>query len=161
MTNRHLGFGFFAIGALILLLSLQLPQPLAATRIAYGAGFFPTILGVVIAVAGLLMAIFNPQDDAEDEDEDSDEPETAGWAHLIQPAIVIGAALVYILFSAQLGFLILAPLTLTGLLLMGRVPVGRSLIIGVGGSILIYILFAKLLLVPLPLGLLTAYGAYL
>lgn len=157
MSNRVLGVGFVAVGAVILFLSLQLPQPMAATHIAYGPGFFPTILGTVVAISGLLMAAFNPHDDfVEDE-----EQEAFAWSLYIRPAVVLAAALAYILFSAQLGFLILAPIILITLLLMGRVAVWQALVIGIAGPIIIYILFAKLLLVPLPLGMLTPIGAYL
>lgn len=157
MTDRMIGLGFAALGLAILVLALQLPQPLAATRIAYGPGFFPAILGSVIALAGCAMLFIKP-DDAGDED---DAAEAIGLTQLTRPAIVVAAALVYILFSQQVGFLILAPIILTGLLLMGRVPLLQSLLIGVPGAIIIYALFAKLLLVPLPLGLLTPLGAYL
>ncbi|TKT57973.1 tripartite tricarboxylate transporter TctB family protein [Rhizobiaceae bacterium LC148] len=157
MTNRFLGLGFVAVGAVILFLSLQLPQPMAATRIAYGPGFFPTILGAVVTIAGLLMAIINPAD-AFEEDEEHD---AFAWRQYIRPAIVAAAALVYILFSTQLGFLILAPIILTMLLVMGRVVLWQAFLIGIAGPVIIYILFAKLLLVPLPLGLLAPIGAYL
>lgn len=157
MANRLIGVGFVGIGAIILYLSLQLPQPIAATRIAYGAGFFPIILGVVITMAGLGLAILNPIDEF-DEDEAR---ESFSWDRFVQPAIVALAALAYILFSGHLGFLIIAPIILIGLLLMGRVPLVPALTIGLVGPILIYALFAKLLLVPLPLGLLAPLGAYL
>ena len=157
MTDRMIGLGFAALGLAILVLALQLPQPLAATRIAYGPGFFPAILGSVIALAGCTMLFVKPGD----ADEDEEAEEAIGPSQLVKPAIVVAAALAYILFSQQLGFLILAPIILTGLLLMGRVPLLQSLLIGVPGAIIIYALFAKLLLVPLPLGLLTPLGAYL
>lgn len=157
MTSRFLGIGFTAIGAVILFLSFQLPQPLAATRIAYGPGFFPTILGMIVCVSGILLAVFNPQDEFEDDEEQK----AFTWRGLVQPTVVIVAALVYILFSGQLGFLVLAPIILTSLLLMGRVAPWQALVIGMVGPVIIYVLFAKLLLVPLPLGLLTPFGAYL
>lgn len=57
MTQRLLGAGLALFGLAIIYLSLQLPAPIAATRIQYGAGFFPIILGSVIAVAGALLAV--------------------------------------------------------------------------------------------------------
>jgi len=159
MTDRFIGLGFAALGIAILVLSLQLPQPLAATRIAYGAGFFPTILGIVIAAAGCAMALSKPivtADDKADDEEGGLRP-----SDILKPAVVALAALVYVLFSQQLGFLVLAPIILCGLLLMGRVPLWQALLIGIAGSALIYLLFAKLLLVPLPLGVLTPLGAHL
>lgn len=157
MSDKLIGLGVAILGTAILVLALQLPQPLAATRIAYGAGFFPTVLGVIIALAGLYMALFSKPEEGEPEDEG----EQLAWANIGRPAIVAGAALVYILFSQQLGFLVLAPIILTGMLLLGRVEIWRSLLIGIVGSLAIYFLFAKLLLVPLPMGILTPFGGFL
>ena len=157
MIDRITGLGFTALGIAILTLALQLPAPLAATHIAYGAGFFPTFLGIAIALAGAALAL-KPSFDGADPD---DEEEEAAASHWLKPAIVMAAGVVYVLFAQQIGFLILAPIILTGLLLLGRVKPLLAVSIGVVGSILVYVLFAKLLLVPLPLGLLTPLGAYL
>jgi len=154
MTDKLIGLGFAALGVAILVLSLQLPPPLAATHIAYGAGFFPSILGIAIAIAGGALA-FKPAGDVEELEDEAEE------THWLKPAIVMAAGLVYVLFSQQLGFLVLAPIILTGLLLLGRVALWQALAIGILGSVIVYILFAKLLLVPLPLGLLTPFGAHL
>ncbi|WP_084620146.1 tripartite tricarboxylate transporter TctB family protein [Devosia chinhatensis] len=155
MTDRMLGLGFAALGLVILVLSLQLPAPIAATRIDYGPGFFPTILGVVIALSGLAMVVFKPEPvDPQDEEEPSDK-------NYLRPAFVLVAALVYIFFSQQIGFLLLAPPILFSLLMVGRAALVPSVLISIIGSIVVYFLFAKLLLVPLPLGLLTPLGGYL
>ncbi len=156
MIDRITGLGFAGLGIAILVLSLQLPAPLAATHIAYGAGFFPTILGIAIALAGAVLAL-KPAPVTADAEDDEEKVET----HWLKPAVVMAAGVVYVLFSQQLGFLILAPIILTGLLLLGRVKPWLALLIGVVGSILVYVLFAKLLLVPLPLGLLTPWGSLL
>lgn len=156
MTDRMLGLGFAALGLIILVLSLQLPAPMAATRIAYGSGFFPTILAAAILASGLVMAVAKPEPFEPD-----DEEEETGGNHYLRPAIVALAALAYIFFSQQIGFLLLAPVILFGLLTMGRVAALQSMLISVIGSIIIYFLFAKLLLVPLPLGLLTPLGGFL
>lgn len=157
MSDKLLGLVFAALGLVILTLSLQLPAPIAATRIAYGAGFFPTILGVIVCITGVaLMLKRSVPDEAEDEEED-----VSGGNSYVRPAIVFLAALVYILFSQQIGFLLLAPVILAGLLMMGGVGPVRSALIGVIGSIIVYFLFAKLLLVPLPRVLLTPLGGFI
>jgi putative tricarboxylic transport membrane protein len=156
MTDRMLGLGFAALGLIILVLSLQLPTPMAATRIAYGPGFFPTILAVAILASGLAMSVARPEPVDPD-----DEIEETSSNNYFRPAVVAVAALVYIFFSQQLGFPLLAPVLLFGLLIMGQVAVLKALPISIIGSIIIYFLFAKLLLVPLPLGLLTPLGGFL
>lgn len=78
-----------------------------------------------------------------------------------KPLIVLIAALIYVYFSQQIGFLLLAPVILTGLLVLGRVSWLKALTIGIVGSVAIYLVFAKLLLVPLPLGLLTPWSGWI
>ena len=93
--------------------------------------------------------------DPEDEEEDT------GGNHYLRPAIVVIVALAYIFFAQQIGLLLLAPVILFGLLIIGRVALVQSALISIIGSIVIYFLFAKLLLVPLPLGLLAPLGGYI
>lgn len=156
MTQRLLGAGFALFGLAIIVLSLQLPAPIAAARIHYGPGFFPIILGIVTLGGGILLAVLKPEaiDPAEGE-------ERYGLRDFLKPLMVCVAALIYIYFSAQIGFLLLSPVILIALLLLGRVELRTALAVGIVVPIIIHVVFAKLLLVPLPLGLLTPWGAYL
>ena len=156
MTQRLLGAGLALFGLAIVYMSLQLPAPIAATRIQYGAGFFPVILGCVIAIAGALLAVAKTA-----LVHDDDEGERFAVRDFGRPLVVLIAALSYIYFSQQIGFLLLAPVILTGLLLVGRVPMVHAALIGIVGSIIIYVVFAKVLLVPLPLGLLTPWSGWI
>jgi putative tricarboxylic transport membrane protein len=156
MTQRLLGAGLALFGLAIVYLSLQLPDPIAATRIQYGAGFFPVILGSVIAIAGALLTAAKNALVHDDEG-----GERFALRDFGRPLIVLIAALVYVYFSQQIGFLLLAPVILTGLLLLGRVPILQAVIIGIVGSAVIYIVFAKFLLVPLPLGILTPWSGWI
>ncbi|SDG15395.1 tripartite tricarboxylate transporter TctB family protein [Pelagibacterium luteolum] len=155
MTQRFLGAGLALFGLAIVYLSLQLPAPIAATRIQYGAGFFPIILGSVIAIAGALLAVAKT---ALVHEEEGDRYALRDFG---KPLVVLIAALIYVFFSQQIGFLLLAPVILTGLLLLGRVGWLQALAIGIIGSVVIYIVFAKFLLVPLPLGLLTPWSGWI
>ncbi len=156
MTQRLVGAGFALFGILVVILAMQLPQPLAATRIAYGPGFFPLLLGIVIAAAGTWLAIIGPGQAI-----DELEGERYSLSNFAKPAVVFGAALIYVFYSQQFGFLILAPLILLTLLLLGRVSFVPAMLIAVTTSIIVYVIFAKILLVPLPLGLLSPWGRYL
>src|SRR5690554_1169983 len=121
MAQRLMGAGLGLFGLAIIILSMQLPQPLAATRIAYGPGFFPLILGIVIAGDGVLLPVVGSNEAV---DESSSRFTLRAFG---KPLIVCLAALVYVMFSQQIGFLVLAPIILTGLLLLGRVPILTSL----------------------------------
>lgn len=157
MAQRLTGAGLALLGLIIIVLSMRLPQPLAATRIEYGPGFFPIILGIVVAAAGVLLAAARPHA-AGDGDEEGPSYELRDFG---KPLVVCLAALAYILLAPEIGFLIVAPVILIGLLLLGGVPLWKAFLVGVVGSITVYIVFHKLLLVPLPLGLLAPWGAFL
>ncbi|WP_310015510.1 tripartite tricarboxylate transporter TctB family protein [Brucella pseudogrignonensis] len=156
MTQRLVGAGFALLGILVVILAMQLPQPLAATRIAYGPGFFPLLLGTVIAAAGIWLALVGSGQAM-----DELECERYSLANFAKPAVVFGAALIYVFYSQHFGFLILAPLILFTLLLLGRVSLVPALLIALATSIIVYVVFAKILLVPLPLGFLSPWGRYL
>ncbi|MBK0023847.1 tripartite tricarboxylate transporter TctB family protein [Ochrobactrum sp. S46] len=156
MTQRLVGAGFALVGIVVVIMAVQLPQPLAATRIAYGPGFFPLLLGIVIAASGTWLALAGAGRAI-----DEVEGERYSLRAFAKPAVVFLAALTYVFFSQQVGFLILAPIILMSLLLLGRVSIGLSLVIAMATAIIVYIVFAKILLVPLPLGLLSPWGRHL
>lgn len=158
MTDRMLGAGFAALGVVLLIMSIQLPAPMAATRISYGPGFFPTILSIVIVVAGVVMCALNaPEPAYEDEDDDLESSGMSYW----RPCVVGLAAIAYIMLVGIVGFPILAAIILFILLKMGKVGTGLSALIALIGALVIYLIFARLLLVPLPLGVMSPLGGYL
>jgi putative tricarboxylic transport membrane protein len=158
MTDRMLGAGFAALGVVLLVMSIQLPAPMAATRISYGPGFFPTILSIVIVVAGVVMCALNaPEPAYEDEDDDSESSGMSYW----RPCVVGLAAIAYIMLVGIVGFPVLAAIILFILLKMGKVGTGLSALIALIGALVIYLIFARLLLVPLPLGVMSPLGGYL
>lgn len=67
---------------------------------------------------------------------------------------VIAVILFYIFFVGTLGFLITGFLLLTLLMIKLRVPIWKSGIISLLSTVGVYLLFAKILRVPLPWGLL-------
>ncbi|MFD1197973.1 tripartite tricarboxylate transporter TctB family protein [Brucella gallinifaecis] len=156
MTQRLLGAAFALFGVAVLLLAMQLPAPLAGTRIAYGPGFFPILLSIIIITAGAWLAVIGPGSAV-----DEVEGERYSLRAFAKPAVVCIAALIYIFYSQQIGFLILAPIILITLLLLGNVSLVPSIVIGLVAAITVHIVFAKILLVPLPLGLLSQWGRYL
>ena len=80
------------------------------------------------------------------------------WAHdrgnLVNVFILVGSVVFYILFSTWLGFIPTALLIQTVLLVRLGSSLAASVIIAAISTMVIHSLFAKLLLVPLPWGLL-------
>lgn len=75
---------------------------------------------------------------------------SAGWLNIV---FVLGTILCYILFAEFLGFLIFSFVILVTLLKWLKVKMLPSLVMAIVVTLSIYILFAKVLLVPLPWGL--------
>jgi putative tricarboxylic transport membrane protein len=78
--------------------------------------------------------------------------------HVLGLALLVGSVVFYMLASQRLGFLICAPLMLTALFAVLRVPLGRAVLVAVIASLVIHFAFYKLLRVPLPWGVLVNYA---
>ena len=78
--------------------------------------------------------------------------------HLTGFVVLVGSVVFYMQASTYLGFLVCAPLILTALFCVLKVPLGRAVLTAVIASLVIHFAFYKLLRVPLPWGLLTPYA---
>lgn len=119
----------------------------------YGPDLFPIIIasglalcGAILIVRGLAQRATVPM------------VQMGAWASdrgtVINVALLIGAMIFYILFSDWLGFVVTSFLILTILLVRLGSGVLASIVIAAITTLLIHSVFAKLLLVPLPWGLL-------
>jgi putative tricarboxylic transport membrane protein len=112
-----------------------------------GPGLFPQVLGVLLAVQGiaLVAAGFRGSD-----------PPSFPWTRrdLFNGFLVVLAVGVYVVASPRLGFLVTSTLVLTGLMARLGAGLGRSLLLGPALAGALYLLFGKVLRVPLPPGLL-------
>jgi len=115
-----------------------------------GPGFFPNILAGLIMVAGLGLVV---QGVRRGERLLKFDPGGLGLTGLVNIVVVLAAIVFYIYLSDFLGFQITSFLLLLALLKWLGVRWLWSLIMAVGVTLAIYILFAKILLVPLPWGL--------
>ncbi|MHA3979878.1 tripartite tricarboxylate transporter TctB family protein [Halovulum sp. GXIMD14794] len=142
--------GVFVIVSLLILLEARtfptLPdQPL-------GPGTFPTIIAGVMLLggAGLILSGLRHRAPAL---AIADWMRTPGGLRrmLAVPLFVVA----YILLSKPVGFPIVVPALLLLMLLNNGVRPVNALLTAAGASLAIWLLFAKLLMVPLPLGILT------
>jgi putative tricarboxylic transport membrane protein len=122
-----------------------------------GPGLFPGLIavglcigGAILLVRGWLARATHPWFEAQD------------WMrskrHLLAFAVLIGSVLFYMQASIYLGFLVCAPLILTTLFVVLKVPLGRAVLVAVVATLVIHFTFYKILRVPLPWGLLTNYS---
>ncbi|MCL4488001.1 MAG: tripartite tricarboxylate transporter TctB family protein [Chloroflexi bacterium] len=118
---------------------------------APGYGFFPFWLGVLMLILSIMLLV-DARQRPEALDEKAPFPERQG---LVNVALVLAALGVYAFLMEPLGY-ILDTLLLTGLLLKGveREPWKITLLVTVGMTIALYVIFQILLGVTLPKGFL-------
>ncbi|QDZ11453.1 tripartite tricarboxylate transporter TctB family protein [Devosia ginsengisoli] len=151
--------GFGLLGATIIVNTASLP-PVA--HIEFGPALFPTIVGwVMIALSGLAAfdALRSP---AVETGADEDEPSEPLDHHRIILFAAFGAApLIYVALAPILGFLLTMPLIVGGLAFVASGKPGRSILLGLGLTALLHIVFYQVLRVTLPWGVLTDYAGVL
>ena len=119
----------------------------------YGPDLFPNIIASGLALCGVLLI-------ARGVAERRTMPlvQLGEWANdrgiVVNVALLIGAMVFYILFSDWLGFVITSLLILTVLLVRLGSSLITSIIVAIVTTLVIHSIFAKILLVPLPWGVL-------
>lgn len=149
LSDTMVGAGFAATGILIVASTLGYPTLEGGHP---GPALFPRIVGGLMALAGVLLAVSGARA--------RDASEAVAWRRLhrsrgfVDALCVLGGVVGYIAVADRLGFLLSAALLLFLLMWRLRVPPLRALAIAAVLSALVHLLFAKLLRVPLPPGLL-------
>lgn len=119
----------------------------------YGPDLFPVIIGVGLIVCGVILIIKGLA-------QRSTMPLAAvgEWAqnrgNVLNVVLLLGSIVFYILISGWLGFILTSLVVLTTLLVRLGSSWSTSLIVAVTTTFVIHTLFAKVLLVPLPWGIL-------
>ncbi|SFT86091.1 tripartite tricarboxylate transporter TctB family protein [Sedimentitalea nanhaiensis] len=118
----------------------------------YGPGTFPAIVACIMLLCGggLILNGVRSRDPV---------LVLSGWIRTPGAAgrmtAMVAFVVLYILFSKQIGFPLLVPVLLTALLWVMQVRLSMAVPIALLTTGAIWMLFSKLLMVPLPLGLLT------
>jgi putative tricarboxylic transport membrane protein len=114
-----------------------------------GPGLFPQLLGILLALSGAGLVVNGVLTG-----------KVFRRAPLIRASmrekasalLVVLAVIFYILMVERLGFASVALLILAGLMLRLGVPARWSVFLGIGLTLMLYVLFGRLLRVPLPGG---------
>jgi putative tricarboxylic transport membrane protein len=123
----------------------------------YGPALFPQLIGLGLIASGIVLVVRGviQKRRAGAEGRWLDMQSWAGNTHQkTNLVLVLLALLAYILLSDWLGFILLSMLTLSVLLYRLGSSITVALAIASATTAALYLMFAKLLLVPLPAGLL-------
>jgi putative tricarboxylic transport membrane protein len=115
-----------------------------------GPSLFPEVLAVLFIFCGIGLIIQGIRQHEKILKFDLGNITLAGWLNI---AFVLGTVFCYIFFAEYLGFLIFSFVILMILMKWLKVKMLPSLVMSIVVTLSIYILFAKVLLVPLPWGL--------
>ena len=118
-----------------------------------GASFFPLVLALLLAVLGAAFAWSRPQKECTEaagdaQDEVSVRPQTMKFV-----ALLIGLILLFLYLG---GLLSLSIFVVAEMRLVERASAWMSLTVGVVTFIAVWLIFVKVLSVPLPIGILPA-----
>lgn len=134
-------------------------QNFQSHQLAYGPGFFPSIVAIVLMVAGFVLAVGHLSS-----------LRLTGWVEiepwLRTPRLVLNAAavllsvIVYILTADAVGFLIVAPAILFVLIVLLWGRPAWALVIALATAFAIHQFFVVVLLVPLPWGVVPFFSLF-
>ena len=116
-----------------------------------GPALFPEVLAVLFILCGIGLIIQGIRNREKVLKFDLGTITPAGWINI---AFVLGTVICYILLAEYLGFLIFSIVILMILMKWLKVKILPNLAMSIMVTLANYLLFAKVLLVPLPLGLL-------
>ncbi len=154
INDAVFGLLLFALGALVLGVVQGFPK-IPGQQV--GPALFPGLIAVGLCVGGALLLLRGWRARAV-------VPWFTGgdWMrsprHLLAFAVLIGSIVFYMLVSQALGFVLTSTLILSLLFYVLRVGLLKSITLAVAASLLIHLMFYKLLRVPLPWGILQPYA---
>ena len=115
-----------------------------------GPALFPSVLAVLFIFCGIGLIIQGIRRREKVLTFDPGTATPAGWTNI---AFVLGTVAGYIFLAEYVGFLIFSFVVLMILMKWLKVKILHSLTMSIAVTLAIYLLFAKVLLVPLPWGL--------
>lgn len=141
-VDRGVGLGLTLLALVVLFTARAFPD---VPGQKLGAGFLPMIVGGGLLLCGLALVARSRRAPAE--------AAAARGVEQVLPALVVMAAVAaYIALADKLGFLLLAPLVLLAVFKALHVGWRTALLWAVGGTLVVHVVFYKLLRVPLPWG---------
>lgn len=150
MSNWDILFGilFVLLGSWIFLQAMTFPNLKGGYP---GPGLFPQLLGILLVLTGLGIAIHAALKRALPQPLTLLQPP---YREKVNALLVVLAVIAYILFVDTVGFIPMGLVITIGLMLRTGVSLRWSLVVGIGVTIAIYVLFNRILHVPLPSGIL-------
>lgn len=147
VSNTVIGLSVILLGAWVIWYARGFPK----LEQGYpGPSLFPTVLSVLLILSGIILIA---QDLHHKRQLFKIDATLLTYPQLINIVLVLSAILFFIFASNTLGFQITSFILLAALTKRLRVSTFWSLSMAAGVTLFIYVLFAKMMMVPLPWGL--------
>ena len=147
VSNTAIGLATIVFGILVILYTQDFPK---LEKGYPGPSLFPMVLAVLFIFVGIVLIFQGMR--AREKPFKFDISDLSR-VHLVNIGLILAAILFYIFVSDFLGFQFTSVLILVVMMKRLRVSTGWSIVMACGMTFFIYVLFAKILLVPLPWGL--------
>jgi putative tricarboxylic transport membrane protein len=151
-TDLLLGLGFVIGGSVVVAASQTTPT---IPGQVYGPGFFPFLIGCALIAGGGMMAVRAVTDPPVTETAAS--APAPGAAHLLTLAFVLVGLVACIFLLEPVGFIPVTTALTAGFMMLLRVSPLVAAPLALAGSVVVTLIFSKILLVPLPSGLLQGW----
>ncbi|MEL7897158.1 tripartite tricarboxylate transporter TctB family protein [Halomonas sp. FeN2] len=148
LPDRIGGVVLLTLGVAVVIASLGLP---AIPGQPVGPAIFPSVLGVALGLSGLIIFV-KPERQPAQETQQLEALSVIGTLRLLSPVAVL---ILGYLIMESLGFLVTGFLIVLVISLLLRGSVVGSLLLSAVMTVVIYTIFASLLRVPLPAGILS------
>jgi putative tricarboxylic transport membrane protein len=149
-TDAWVGLGLAVLAGAVLWSARAFPN---VPGQKLGAAFLPMLVGAGLLLCGIALVVRSLRGRRYAGDAAAE----TGSEHFGSSLVIIGAVLAYILLSERIGFLVIAPLCLMAGFVAFRIGWRRALGWALGGTVLVHVVFYKLLRVPLPWGPITPF----
>lgn len=156
MRDFILGLAFMLLGAIVILVASQYPT---MASLQYGPSLFPSLIGGGFLIGGLILSVTQlPTLKQQLVSTDASVGKVFNFRAILVSLLPCALIAFYILTSEFLGAALSLGIIMFVLMLVRKTTLPLALCISVIASLIIYFLFSRYLLIPLPEGLLSFWG---
>lgn len=156
LIDRLVGIGLVVLGAAVLNAARSFPN---VPGQQLGASTLPSLVGAALIVCALVLIVrsfragpYRGAPSAASSTEAGSAPGAAARERIGPPLALIACVLLYVFASETVGFLLIAPACLLiGFTVLG-IRLGRAIAWSLAASLVVHLVFYKMLKVPLPWG---------
>lgn len=156
MRDLLLGLAFMLLGAVVITVASQYPT---MASLQYGPSLFPSLIGGGFLIGGLVLSVKQlPTLKSQPPSADASARKVFDLRSIFVSLLPCALIIFYIFASEFLGAALCLGIIMFVLMLVRKTSLPLALCVSLIASLIIYFLFSRYLLIPLPEGLLNFWG---